>query len=116
MGEKFYEMGPNFLNYVQHIFKRDERNFKGVPPSYGPAWSIGEVFSYCFLFVVSGENRLTKQMLRFVWILFLEKVIVFENLRKALETSSPAWLPMARSIPVQSQIFCDQTENRQLAI
>jgi len=45
-----------------------------------------------------------------VWILFLEKVIISENLRKALESSSPAWLPMARSIPVQSQILCDQTE------
>jgi len=44
------------------------------------------------------------------------KVIAFENLRKALESSSPAWLPMARSILVQSQILCDQTENRQLAI
>jgi len=54
--------------------------------------------------------------LSFVWILFLEKVIVFENLRKALESSSPAWLPMARSIPVQSKILFDQAENRQLAL
>jgi len=42
-----------------------------------------------FSFVVSGEKRITKQML-FVWILFLEKVIYFGNLRKALESSSPA--------------------------
>jgi len=47
---------------------------------------------------------------------FSEKVSIIENLRKALESSSPAWLPMARSILVQSQILCDQTEKRQLAI
>jgi len=48
--------------------------------------------------------------------LFQEKVIVFENFRKALESSSPAWLPTTYSTPVKSQILCDQTENRQLAI
>jgi len=46
----------------------------------------------------------------------MAKVIVFLNFRKALESSSIAWLPMARRIPVQSQILCDQTENTQLAI
>jgi len=46
----------------------------------------------------------------------LENVIVFEKLRKVLESSSHALLPMARSIPVQSQILCYQTKNRQLAI
>ena len=55
-------------------------------------------------------------VLVFLWVLFLENVIVFEKLRKALESSSRDRLLMARSIPVQSQILCDQTENRQLAI
>jgi len=45
---------------------------------------------------------------------FSGKIIIFEHLRKALESSSPAWLPAARSI--QSKILCGQTENRQLAI
>jgi len=45
---------------------------------------------------------------------FLEKYIVFENLGKAPESSSPGWLPTAHSI--QSKILCDQTENKQLAI
>jgi len=68
-------------------------------------------------FVVSGEKRITKQtFLVFCGYFFPKKVIVFENLRKALESSSAAWLPMTRSIPVQSQILCDQTENRQLAV
>jgi len=48
-----------------------------------------------------------------LWILFLENAIVFEKLLKALDSSSRDWLPMAGSIPVQSQILCDQTENRQ---
>jgi len=63
-------------------------------------------------FVVSGEKRITKQMF-FVLCgyFFPEKVIVSENLRKALESSSPAWLPTPHSIPVQSQILCDQTED-----
>jgi len=48
--------------------------------------------------------------------LFSENVSVFENLRKALESFSPSWLPMTHSIPVQSQILSDQTENRQLTV
>jgi len=67
-------------------------------------------------FVVSEEKHITKQMLLVLCGYFPEKVIVFENLKKALESSSIAWLPTERSIPVQSQIVCDQTENRQLAI
>jgi len=68
-------------------------------------------------FVVSGEKRIAKQLfLVLCGHLFPEKVSVFEYLKKALESSSPAWLPMARSIPVQSQILCDEIENRQLAI
>jgi len=68
-------------------------------------------------FVVSGEKRITKQIsLVLCGYFFPEKVIVFENLKKALESFSPAWRPMTHSIPVQSQILCDQTENRQLAI
>jgi len=70
-----------------------------------------------FFFVVSGETSVTQKIsLSFVWILFLEKGIISENLRKALESSSPAWLSMARSISAQLQILCDQTENRQQAI
>jgi len=68
-------------------------------------------------FVVFGEKRLTKQMLIVVCEYFFpEKVIIFENLRKGLESSSPAWLPTTHSITVQSQILCDRTEKRQLAI
>jgi len=68
-------------------------------------------------FVVSVKKRITKKMfLVLCGHLFPEKVSVFENLRKALESSSPAWLPTAHSIPVQSQILCDQTENGQLAV
>jgi len=77
-------------------------------------------------FAVSGEKRITKQtFLVLCGYLFPEKVIVLENLRKALESSSPAWLPTTRSIPVQSptthsipvqsQILFEKTENRQLA-
>jgi len=71
------------------------------------------IFLMLVFFVVSGEKRITKQMF-FVLCgyFFPEKVIVFENLRKALEPSSTAWLLMTHSIPVQSQNLCDQTEDR----
>jgi len=70
------------------------------------------IFFMLVFFVVSGEKRITKQMF-FVLCgyFFPEKVIVFENLRKALEPSSTAWLLMTHGIPVQSQILCDQTED-----
>jgi len=68
-------------------------------------------------FAVSREKRITKQMFLILWgYFFLEKVMVFENLRKELESSFPAWLPTTHSIPVQSQILYDQTQNRQLAM
>jgi len=42
-------------------------------------------------FVVSGEKRITKQLFLVLYgYLFPEKVSVFENLRKALESSSSA--------------------------
>jgi len=56
-----------------------------------------------FCFVVSGEKRITKQMfLVLCGYFFQEKVIIFENLRKTLESFCPAWLPTTHSIPVQS--------------
>jgi len=43
-------------------------------------------------FVVSVKKRITKKMfLVLCGHLIPEKVSVFENLRKALESSSPAW-------------------------
>jgi len=44
--DEFSERGPNFLNYVQHIFPWEAKNFLGCrsttlrPPNYGPEYSL----------------------------------------------------------------------------
>jgi len=74
VGEEFSERGPNFLNYVQHIFQGEKEILGGL---------IREVFD-----VVSREKHITKQMLLVLCGYFFWKVIIFENLRKVLESSS----------------------------
>jgi len=50
----------------------------------------GRIFFMLVFFVVSGEKRITKQLFLVLYgYLFPEKVSVFENLRKALESSIP---------------------------
>ena len=118
-GRRVFWEGPKFLKLCPTHFSRGWRKkLQGVliSPGYGPAWNIGKFFSCCFSLLFPEKAHNQTNALSFVWILFLEKVIVFENLKKALESTFPAWLPTARSIPVQSQILCDQTENRQLAV
>jgi len=57
-GPKFFKLCPIFLNYVQHIFPRGAKKFRGLrhpcgpPPGYGPVAVIEK-------HVVSGDNTTT---------------------------------------------------------
>jgi len=47
MGEEFSERGPNFLNYVQHIFSEGEKFFLLLTPVTGLCKTLGQLRLVC---------------------------------------------------------------------